>query len=293
MTEERLSDRPVLDSTTPNTARIWDYQLGGKDNFEADRQVTELLNKACRDVGAPDGRDVAQVNRAFLRRAVRYLAGPVGIDQFLDLGAGLPTRGNVHEIARQVNPDARTVYVDYDRMVLAHARALLADNKETTVIQADVRDPEAIVDNPELRKHLDLGRPVAVLFVAVLHLLTEEEAPAGVVARIRDALAPGSYLAITHVTGDSHPEAATAVAALFRSMGVSTPLVPRPRQEIRAFFDGFELVEPGLVFAEDWRPDREDPDLRLDTRWFYAGVGTLAAAHGLRQAPTVTRNPAT
>src|SRR5688572_17123812 len=174
VTEEQLNDGPVLDSTTPNTARIWDYQLGGKDNFEADRHATELLNKACRDVGAPDGRDVARVNRAFLRRAVRYLADSVGIDQFLDLGAGLPTRGNVHEIARQMNPDARTVYVDYDPMVLAHARALLADNVETIAIQADVREPDAIVGDPELRAHLDLDRPVAVLFVAVLHLMTDD-----------------------------------------------------------------------------------------------------------------------
>lgn len=277
MTQERPSGLSI-DTTTPNTARIWDCQLGGKDNFAVDRQAMTRLNDACKEVGAPDGRDVARVNRAFLQRAVRYLAGPAGVDQFVDLGAGLPTRGNVHEVARGVNPNARTVYVDYDPMVLAHARGLLADTKETTVIQADVRDPDAILASTELREHLDLSRPVAVLFVAVLHLLTDDEDPWRVVARIRDALAPGSYAVITHVTGDSHPEAANAVAALFRSLGVSTPLVPRPRSQICALFDGFDLVEPGLVLAEDWRPDREDPDPRLDIGWFYAGVGRLPAA---------------
>jgi hypothetical protein len=268
---------PKLDSGTPNTARIWDWQLGGKDNFAVDQKAAEALNEACRAVGAPDGREVAKVNRAFIHRAVRYLARTAGIRQFLDLGAGLPTRGNVHEIAQQVNPDARTVYVDIDPMVAVHGRALLADNDKTFMIEADIRDPDALLATPDLRRHLDLDQPVAVLFVAVLHLFPDYDASAGIVARIRNALAPGSFVAITHVTGDARPEAAKAVASLFDSLGVSTPLIPREAGQIRSFFDGFDLVEPGLVYAEDWRPDPDDTDSLQGTEWFYAGVGKLAA----------------
>lgn len=272
-------DHPVLklDSSTPNTARIWDWQLGGKDNFESDRRAAEALNQACRSVGAPDGRDVARVNRAFIHRAVRYLAASAGIDQFLDLGAGLPTRGNVHEIAQQVNPGARTVYVDNEPMVATHGRALLADNPETLIVEADVREPDALLATQGLREHLDLSRPVAVLFVAVLHLLPDDEDPAGIVARIRDALAPGSFVAMTHVTGDGRPEAAEAVASLFKSLGVSTPLIPRGAGQIRSYFDGFDMVEPGLVYAEDWLPDQEDTGSPQGVEWFYGGVGQLAA----------------
>jgi hypothetical protein len=259
---------------TPNVARVWDYQLGGKDNFRVDRDAAEQLNQACRAAGAPTGRDVAGENRAFIRRAVTYLAGQ-GIDQFIDVGAGLPTQGNVHQIARTVNPAARTVYVDYDVLVAVHGRALLADNGETIMIEADVRDPDAVVNDPDLRGHLDLDRPVAVLMVALLHLFTAEEAPAGIVARFRDALAVGSYVAITHVSSDSRPEAAGKLAAEFKRLGVTTPLVPRTAAQIGGFFDGLELVEPGLVSPARWRPE-PGVDPEEDTRWMCAGVARLS-----------------
>ncbi|GAA3914195.1 SAM-dependent methyltransferase [Actinoplanes auranticolor] len=265
----------TIDSGTPNVARVWDYQLGGKDNYQVDRDAAEQLNQACQAAGAPTGREVARENRAFIRRAVTYLARQ-GIDQFIDLGAGLPTQGNVHQIARTINPGARTVYVDYDVLVAVHGRALLADNPETIMIRADVRDPDAVVSHPELRAHLDLGRPIAVLMVALLHLFTADEAPAGIVARFREALAPGSYVVITHVSRDSRPEAAGKLAAEFKRLGVTTPLVPRTTVQIGGFFDGLELVEPGLVSPARWRPDPDvDPD--QDTEWMLAGVARLPA----------------
>src|SRR6266545_8400416 len=169
-----IHDNPAptgVDTNTPNVARVWDYQLGGKDNFGADRAAADALNEACRRVGAPDGHVVARENRDFIDRAVRYLAGPAGIRQFIDIGAGLPTQGNVHQIAQQVNPDAAVAYVDYDPLVLVHGRALLADNAHTIVIHADAREPDDILTRPDLRALIDLDQPVAVLLVAVLHLL--------------------------------------------------------------------------------------------------------------------------
>jgi SAM-dependent methyltransferase len=270
-------DQPAngkIDTTTPNVARVWDYQLGGKDNFAVDRAAADALNKACRAVGAPDGTVVARENRDFIRRAVSYLAGPAGISRFIDIGAGLPTQGNVHHIAQKVNPDAKVVYVDYDPLVLAHGRALLADNDNTTVIPADLRQPDEILDNPDLRGLIDLTQPVAVLLVAVLHLLPDDEKPAAIVAHIRDALAPGSYLALTHVTGDARPELAAKVADEFARLRITTPLIPRTRHQIGRFFDGFDLIEPGLVFPAQWDPERlgDDPG----AQWMYAGVGRKA-----------------
>jgi O-methyltransferase involved in polyketide biosynthesis len=254
---------------------MWDFYLGGKDNFAADRKAAELLNQACQRVGAPTGAEVAQENRTFLGRAVTYLASR-GIDQFIDLGAGLPTRRNVHEIAQAVNPTARTVYGDYDPLVVSHGRALLADTPQTIMIRADIRSA-AVLDDPALRDHLDLRRPVAVLMIAVLHLLPDDEQPAKIVAEIRDRLAPGSTLALTHVSSDSRPSAATVVAAEFTRLGVTTPLVPRTYAEVSRFFDGWDLVEPGLVFPARWQPTPHDPDPGPDTRWMYAGVARLPA----------------
>ncbi len=260
-----------IDTTIPNVARVWDYQLGGKDNFEVDRAAADALNEACKRVGAPDGRDVAREIRAFILRAVSYLAGPAGIGQFIDIGSGLPTQGNIHQIAQEINPDAKVVYVDYDPLVLAHGRALLAINDHTTVITADMRRPDEILGNPDLRAFIDLSQPVAVLLVAVLHLLPDDENPAGIVAQLRDALTAGSYLAITHVTSDARPELAAKVADEFARLRITTPLVPRTRNRIGRFFDGFDLVEPGLVFPTQWDPERlgDDPG----AQWMYAGVG--------------------
>jgi hypothetical protein len=218
---------------------------------------------------------------------VRYLALEAGIDQFVDLGSGLPTGGNVHEAAQQANLLARTVYVDYDAMVLAHGRALLADERKTIVIEADVREPEAIFAKPELRGLIDLNRPVAVLLVAMLHLIPDDDAVASIVARVRDRLAPGSYLALTHTTSQHRPEVAAALAAEFARLHVTTPLVPRNAMQIQRFFDGFELVKPGLVSPPQWRPDEPaDTNAEPDTEWMYAGVGRLAGP--ARRAATST-----
>jgi hypothetical protein len=197
-----LSPKPPdgIDTRAPNPARIYDYLLGGKDHYPADRQAAEAVLAV-----APQAREGARENRAFLQRAVRYLA-EAGVRQFLDIGTGLPTQGNVHQVAQAVMPEARVVYVDHDPVVHTHANALLTNNSPTTVaVIGDLREPEAILDHPEVRRLLDFTRPIAVLLVAVLHFIRDAEDPAGIVTRLRDAMAPGSYLVVSHATGDFHP----------------------------------------------------------------------------------------
>jgi S-adenosyl methyltransferase len=267
-----------IDVNTPNVARVWDYQLGGKDNYAADRAAGDAVNEALRQANAPTGQDAARENRAFIRRVVRFLAEEAGIRQFIDIGAGLPTQGNVHEVAQQVSPDARVVYVDYDPVVLVHGRALLAGDENVNIIRADLRQPEEILQDPELRALIDLGQPVAVLMIAVLHLITAEENPADLINRVTAALPPGSYLAITHATREEHPEAADVLAEQFSRLRITTPIVPRTRREIEQFFAGLRLVEPGVVFASDWRPDRPRPAGSRDAHWLLAGVGRTGKA---------------
>lgn len=269
-----MMNAPIgLDTHTPNAARMWDYLLGGKDNFEIDRTTADAINKICDDVGVPNGHVVALENRAFIRRAVRFLA-EAGVTQFIDIGAGLPTQGNVHQIAHEVNPDARVVYVDYDEMVLSHGRTLLADNVTTKVILGDLRRPLTILTDPELRELINPDEPVAILLVAVLHLLDDNDNPTGIVAQLRDAMAPGSYLALTHSTTYAHPDLAAAVADAFRQLRVTAPLVPRSHAEISAFFAGLDVVPPGVVFPTRWLPDPHD-NLDSESRWMYAGVGRV------------------
>ena len=191
-----------IDTTVPSTARMYDYWLGGHDNFAADRAAALKVSEA-----APEAQLMAVENRKFLRRAVRYLAAEAGITQFLDIGTGLPTQGNVHQVAQDINPAARVVYVDNDPMVLAHSRALKTGGN-TVVIEADLRDPRAILDHPGTRKLIDFGQPLAVLLVAVLHFISDDDDPSATVAAIRDALQPGSYLVLSHVTGDIRRESA-------------------------------------------------------------------------------------
>jgi SAM-dependent methyltransferase len=253
-----------IDTGTANPARIYDYLLGGKDNYPADRQAAEAILAV-----APQARQGAAENRAFLQRAIGYLA-EAGIRQFLDIGTGLPTRGNVHEVAKQVTPDARVAYVDNDPVVHTHASALLADNHTTVAVLADLRDPDAILDHPTVRAVVDLTRPVAVLLVAVLHFLPDHDDPARIVARLRQAMAPGSFLVISHATADFHPELAAKVTKIYRQ--ASAPLVPRSRSQIQRLFDGFDLVEPGLVQPAAWRPDGEGSG-SPSAGGFYAGVG--------------------
>jgi S-adenosyl methyltransferase len=261
-----------INTGVPNPARIYDYFLGGKDNFPADREVAEQLLAI-----APVARDVVEDNRAFLRRAVRFLTRDAGIRQFIDLGSGLPTQGNVHEIAQAVAPDARVVYVDNDAMVVTHSRALLAGDN-TVAVQADLREPDALLGHPEVRELIDFDQPIGLLLMAILHFLLDDEDPLGIVARFRDALPAGSYLAISHGTRDvparpdmSAEEMAEMGAKVEQLYQLTTAsLVTRTRAQVERFFDGLELVDPGLVEIQLWRPDEQDPAL---PGGFYGGVG--------------------
>ena len=262
----------TINTGVPNPARIYDYLLGGKDNFPADRDVAEQLLAI-----APVARDVVGDNRAFLRRAVRFLTSEAGIRQFIDLGSGLPTQGNVHEVAQADAADARVVYVDNDAMVVTHSRALLAGDN-TVAVQADLREPERILAHPEVRQLIDFDQPVALLLMAILHFVPDDEDPYGIVARLRDALPAGSYLAISHGTRDipARPdmspeemtEMGTKVERLYQLTTAS--LVTRTHAEVERFFDGLDLLDPGVVEIQRWRPDGRRPML---PGGFYGGVG--------------------
>jgi SAM-dependent methyltransferase len=262
----------AVDISTPNAARMYNYYLGGKDHFAADRAAAERVLAV-----APQTRDLARQNRAFLRRAVRHLVTEAGISQFVDIGAGLPNQGNVHEVARALNPDARVAYVDNDPVVLTHARALLTRTPGTIAVCGDLRRPGELLNDPGLRALIDFSRPVAVLTVAVLHFLAPDDKPAARVAEIRDVLAPGSHLVLSHVTGDDRIEAARQGAAIYRR--ASAPITLRSREEILSLFDGFRLVPPGLVPLPAWRPDETDSHEHFVSRrlptWFWCGVGAL------------------
>ena len=246
------ADRPPVDLQTerPHPARVYDYLLGGKDNFPADREAAEAGMRA-----NPAGRTPPRENRKFLRRAVRYLAGEAGIEQFLDIGTGIPTAPNVHQVAQELVPHARVVYVDNDPIVLAHARALLTSSSagQTQYIDADLRDVEQVLNSPQLRETLDLDKPVALLLIAIMHFVPDEADPYGLTRRLVDALPSGSYLALSHLTGDFDAAAWERVAEIYRRTGVSMRV--RSREEIERFFDGLEIVEPGLQIVSRWRAE--------------------------------------
>jgi SAM-dependent methyltransferase len=241
---------PNLDTSTANVARMYDYYLGGKDNFEADRVAAEKVLTQM-----PGQRRSALENRRFLRRAVEFLAGEAGIDQFLDIGVGLPTQGAVHEVAHEINPRSRVAYVDYDPVVVAHANALLATPDQSVVVAEDIRRPRELLANPAIRGHLDFDRPVAVLVLAIVHFVSDEDDPAAITASLREALAPGSYLVLTHVCQELLPDKAAAERAKNVYQQAGQPIKARPAAEIRGFFGDFELVEPGLVPKHSWRPE--------------------------------------
>lgn len=245
-------------------ARMYSYLLGGKDHFPADREAAENALRAM-----PEARDFALVNRAFLTRAVRHLAHE-GITQFLDIGIGLPAPGGTAETALAVRPDARIVGVDIDPIVLAHGRAHAGD--PTTVIAGDVRRPAEILAHPGVRR-LDFARPVAVLLVAVLHFVVDEEDPTGAVRTLMDAVAPGSVLVLSHVTGDLDPERVQATAKAYDKSSVRVAV--RTGKEIAAFFDGLELLDPGMVPLARWRPDGA-VTAAADRIGMYGGVGRKA-----------------
>ena len=232
-------------------ARRYDYLLGGKDNFEADRANAEMLTKIF-----PAARVTAVENRRFLRRAVTMLAREAGVRQFLDIGAGLPTSPNVHEIAQGIAPDARVVYVDNDPMVLAHARALLTSSPEgaTAYVDADLRDPDKILNGKDLWGTLDRSRPVALLLVAIMHFITDDMNPYGVVRDYVEAMPSGSYLVMSNGTLDALPPEKAAELREAFARG-NEPAAPRTRAEFARFFEGLDLLDPGIVTAPEWRPD--------------------------------------
>ena len=245
-----------IDTSKPHPARMYNAYLGGNDNYPADRAAVRQI---LRDF--PEVHGIALANRAFLQRAVRFLAAEAGIRQFLDIGTGIPSAGNVHEVAGRVAPDTRVVYVDNDPIVHVHANALLTG------------DPAAILAHPSLRELIDFTRPVALLLVAILHFIRDEEDPAGIVATLRDALPPGSQLVLTHGTQDFHPPGGADMAAAGYK-NATAPLVLRTHEQVSAFFDGFDLLEPGLVRAPLWRPNGRRPRPRdLEKIGIYAGVG--------------------
>jgi S-adenosyl methyltransferase len=264
--EEQEALPTGVDPSTPNVARMYDYALGGKDNLAVDRELMEQLYAV-----VPYGARPALENRAFLGRAVRFLA-TAGIRQFLDIGSGLPTMGNVHEVAQAVAPDARVVYVDYDPVAVGHSRALLAHTDTVTAFQADMRQPESILASPEVRRLLDFTQPMAVLLVAMLHLLPDAQQPAEITARFREAMAPGSYLVVSHITSHQQPpEVVASLRQVFEQ--AREPMVPRSREEILGFIEGLELLDPGLVKAPDWRPDQAGGPGQPASGLVLAGVG--------------------
>ena len=254
-----------IDATVPSVARMYDYALGGKDNFAVDREMADALLRQDRD--GPAG---ALANRRFLGRAVELLAN-AGIRQFLDLGTGLPSQNNVHEVAQRVCPDARVVYVDNDPVVLAHARALLATDKSTAVIGEDMREPEPILAHPTVQRMLDFSQPVAVMFVATLQFVTDDQDPWAIVSAMTEPLVPGSYLALSHLTLDGRPaDLVTDIQESYKN--ASAPMVFRSRDAITRFFDGFELADPGVVPLTEWRSD-ELERARPGGEWLLGGVG--------------------
>jgi hypothetical protein len=239
---------PEVDTRRANVARVYDYWLGGDHNFLADQDVARAITAV-----EPNAAAFARANREFLGRAVRFLAA-AGIRQFLDIGSGIPTNGNVHEIAQSADPQARVVYVDVDPVAVAHSRALLAGTENAEVVPADLREPEVILADAHTRRLIDPAQPTGLLLVAVLHFLADAEDPWQKVATLRDALAPGSYLVIGHATDEGNPRIAKSFEKVY-NRAVSTGVNVRSRAEILRFFDGFDLLEPGVVYIPQWRPD--------------------------------------
>ncbi|HTX86177.1 MAG TPA: SAM-dependent methyltransferase [Streptosporangiaceae bacterium] len=246
-------EAPAFDTSVAHSARVYDYWLGGKDNFAADRVAAEQVIEV-----RPAIRTDVRANRAFLGRAVRYLAGPAGIRQFLDIGTGLPSADNTHEVAQSVAPESRIVYVDNDPIVLAHARALLTSKPEgvTAYLDADLRDPEAIL--ARAGQTLDLAQPVAIMLVAVLHHIPDSDDPYGIVARLREAVPSGSYLVLSHPASDVQTEKVAEVARRYNA-SVVTGQTRRSVTEVAGFFGDWEILEPGVTQTPLWRPDAPTP----------------------------------
>lgn len=270
MTDSRPEWAPAsINLDQPSSARVWDYFLGGSHNFEVDRRVAEQAISF-----KPDMPDLARQVRMFLRRAVRTAAA-AGIDQYVDIGAGVPTMGPVHETARETVPGARVVYVDHDPVAVAHGEAMLAEDPDAVFIQGDARSPQAILDHPRTRALIDFDRPVAVLLSGLLHFVSDADDPAALVATLRDAMAPGSYLAIQHASHDGQSGDIIKMLQMWNSKSPE-PMYWRTHDEIEAFFDGFTILEPGVVQVQLWRPgaaEQERAEQDHDRYASYAAVG--------------------
>jgi S-adenosyl methyltransferase len=265
MHEDEAAAGQGVDVTTPSVARMYDYYLGGKDNYEVDRQAVEELDKV-----VPSTRPLAINNRRFLRRVVGVLAEEYGVRQFLDHGSGLPTQDNVHQVAQRVNPQARAVYVDNDPIVLAHGRALLEENTNTAVIKADLRDTEGIFEHPEVRRLIDLSEPVGALFVSVMHCIPDSSDPAGVLRGIIERLPSGSFLVINQLVSEDKATRDFVTDFMAKSTGDRWGRV-RQAHEVERYFDGLEILEPGLGEINDWRPDSELGPKQLTDEWYEFG----------------------
>jgi hypothetical protein len=259
----RVIDGPgsPADGDVPHSARMYDYWLGGKDNYAADRAMAEAFLQRI-----PTLRSMARENRDFVGRATRFLAEQ-GIEQFLDIGTGIPTSPNLHETAQGINPSARVVYVDNDPVVLAHARALMmtADRSSTAFVDADLRSPETVLTAPEMLSVLDLDRPVALMMIAVLMLIDEDDDPYAKVAGLREAMPSGSYFALTHPTGEFNPDAMGSATAAARAAGMT--FEPRNREQVARLLGDWEPVPPGIVPVRAWRPDAEPDDPESAYYW--------------------------
>jgi hypothetical protein len=258
-----------VDIEHPSPARVYDYYLGGSHNFAVDRRMARQAIEVW-----PELPLIMQANRAFLRRSVRYLVSQ-GITQFLDIGSGIPTEGNVHQVAQIASPKCRVVYVDIDPVAVAHSREILSGNPQADIIQADLRDAMAIFDDPTARRLLDLTQPIGVLMVAMLHFVPDAADPAGIVALYRRMMPPGSHLAVSHAAPEGRPDRVEPLTELYRRVGA--PLTMRSRAEIERLLDGFDLVSPGVVYMPLWRPDSPaDVDDHPERFAGYAVVGRRA-----------------
>ncbi|WP_329242408.1 SAM-dependent methyltransferase [Streptomyces sp. NBC_01478] len=263
-----------IDTSRPHSARMYDYYLGGKDHFEVDKQAAEAVSGVFTGVFV-----AARENRAFMHRATRALAREHGIRQWLDIGTGIPTEPNLHQVAQSVVPEAQVVYADNDPLVLKYAERLMRSTKQgrTAYVQADVNDPETLLNSPEVAEILDFDQPIALSLNALLHFVTDEQDPYGIVDRLMSVLPSGSALAISHVTADFDPEPWAKVVAIYEEGG--TPVKVRTRDEVARFFTGLDLLDPGLAVGHRWRPDpvsedRDEADAPTDAKVsLWTGVG--------------------
>ncbi len=258
---------PEVDTAVPNPARVYDYWLNGDHNFQADRVLGEQILQIM-----PGIRDAARLNRAFLRRAALHMVD-AGVRQFLDIGSGIPTVGNLHEIVQQVDPSCRVVYVDRESVAVAHAKLLLRGNDRCAAIQADLRDANDILDAPETRELLDLDQPIGLFMLLLLHFVPDSWEPNAILARYRDRIAAGSFLAISHVAADADSSGLDEAIEAYKS--TQNDPIPRTHDQVEAFFAGFDLIEPGVVGCAMWNPQgagdmSDDPEINSLP---YAGVG--------------------